>query len=69
MYKEHTDTDQDIICHCSGTTAAKIRSLASNNLTDLAEISRKTGAVSGCGGCESQILALIAQLSATPTSH
>ncbi len=52
--------NKEIICHCSGTTKATIESLLSNNITDLDEISRKTGACSGCGSCESSVLDLIA---------
>ena len=52
--------NQEIICHCSGTTKQTIKALLSNNINDLDEISRKTGACSGCGSCESSVLELIA---------
>lgn len=41
----------EIICHCSGTGRAYIRSLFKQGM-DVAAISRWTGALSGCGGCE-----------------
>lgn len=40
-----------IICDCSGTTVAKVTALIDEG-HDLDMISRKTGAFSGCGGCE-----------------
>jgi NAD(P)H-nitrite reductase large subunit len=54
--------NKEIICHCSGTTKETIETLLSNNITDLDEISRKTGACSGCGSCESWVLELIAEV-------
>ena len=53
------DKNKDVICHCSGTTKEKIKELVAYNITDLDEISRKTGACSGCGACEISILELI----------
>jgi len=58
----NTQKRQEIICHCSGTTEETIKTLLTNNITDLDEISRKTGACSGCGSCESAVLELIAEL-------
>ena len=49
---------EEIICACSGTTKAKVQSLISQGF-DIDIISRKTGAVSGCGGCEWDIAELI----------
>jgi len=40
-----------VICDCSGTTTGKVLDLI-NSGCDLDTISRKTGAFSGCGGCE-----------------
>jgi bacterioferritin-associated ferredoxin len=51
---------QNIICHCSGTTQEKIKTLIENDITDLDGISRRTGVCSGCGACENLILKLIA---------
>jgi bacterioferritin-associated ferredoxin len=52
---------QNIICHCSGTTKEKIKTLIENEITDLDSLSRKTGVFSGCGACENLILQLIAE--------
>jgi bacterioferritin-associated ferredoxin len=47
------DSKQDIVlCDCSGTTNKKIESLIEQGIDDLEGISRKTGAIAGCGGCE-----------------
>ena len=46
-----TDPADEILCPCSGTTRAHIRRLHEQGL-DMDAISRKTGAISGCGGCE-----------------
>lgn len=40
-----------IICPCSGTTRSKVLSLYDQG-KDVEAISRYTGALSGCGGCE-----------------
>jgi bacterioferritin-associated ferredoxin len=54
---------QNIICHCSGTTQEKIEALIDNGITDLDSLSRRTGVCSGCGACENLILQLIAEYS------
>lgn len=46
--------EDEVICECSGTTRAKVRILFEQGL-DADAISRKTGALSGCGGCEWEI--------------
>ena len=57
------DKNIDIICYCSGTTKEKIKALMDNKITDLDGISRKTGACSGCGACETLVLELIDEYS------
>ena len=58
---ENTDLNE-VICPCSGTTKAKIKSLVEEGF-DLDAISRKTGALSGCSGCEWEIGEFIKELS------
>lgn len=41
----------EVMCHCSGTRRGNIRQLAEGGM-DMHAISRWTGALSGCGGCE-----------------
>lgn len=41
----------EIMCPCSGTTRGTIQSLFEHGL-DIEAISRRTGALSGCSGCE-----------------
>jgi NAD(P)H-nitrite reductase large subunit len=43
--------ENEVICHCSGTRREYIRSLYQQGM-DVDAISRWTGALSGCGGCE-----------------
>ena len=40
-----------VMCHCSGTKRDYIKSLYEQGM-DIQAISRWTGALSGCGGCE-----------------
>jgi bacterioferritin-associated ferredoxin len=53
------EIDDEIICDCSGTTRKKIESLIAQGIDTLDGISRKTGAVSGCGACDWDISALL----------
>jgi bacterioferritin-associated ferredoxin len=51
-----------VLCHCSGTKRDHIRQLVEQGM-DMQAISRWTGALSGCGGCEWDIAAFIKELS------
>jgi NAD(P)H-nitrite reductase large subunit len=51
----------DVICPCSGTTKAKIKNLVESGF-DLDAISRKTGALTGCSGCEWEIAEFVKEL-------
>lgn len=62
MTKNISYLDDEIICPCSGTTRGKIQSLFKQGL-DLDAISRRTGALTGCSGCEWEILELLKNLS------
>ena len=67
------DTQADIpedavMCHCSGTRRAYIRSLYAQGM-DMDAISRWTGALSGCGGCEWDIADFLKHLSEQKQSH
>jgi bacterioferritin-associated ferredoxin len=50
----HISDPDEIMCLCSGTTCAEIQCLFLQGLDEEA-ISRKTGALSGCAGCEWEI--------------
>jgi NAD(P)H-nitrite reductase large subunit len=56
-----TNPDDIIICSCSGTKRSQIERLFNQGM-DLDEISRWTGALSGCGGCEWDIEGLLITL-------
>lgn len=62
MSINNTDFPDEIICSCSGTTRAEIETLFKKGM-DVDAISRWTGALSGCAGCESDISKLIQALS------
>jgi NAD(P)H-nitrite reductase large subunit len=51
----------NIICPCSGTTRGEIAHLFAQG-KDIDAISRWTGAVSGCGGCEWDIAEMLKAL-------
>jgi bacterioferritin-associated ferredoxin len=61
MNNLHPDRKKDVICGCSGTTAGQIKRLIDKGVDDFDEISRATGACSGCGACDTDILALLAE--------
>jgi len=56
------DRTDEVICDCSGTTRGKIISLFEQGIVDTDTISRKTGAISGCGSCEYDIENLLDEL-------
>lgn len=62
MNTSNTAPDDTVICPCSGTKRSMIQSLFEQGM-DLDAISRWTGAVSGCGGCEWDIAEYLQQLS------
>ena len=51
----------EIICHCSGIKRDNIERLFEQGM-DMYAISRWTGALSGCGGCEWDIALLLKEL-------
>ena len=52
----------EVICDCSGTTRGKIISLFEQGIVDTDTISRKTGAISGCGSCDYDIENLLDEI-------
>ncbi|MDO8825295.1 (2Fe-2S)-binding protein [Methylophaga sp.] len=61
--KNNTNENIDeVICDCSGTTRGKIISLVEQGIVDSDTISRKTGAISGCGSCDHEIEMLLDEL-------
>lgn len=55
------DHEDEVICLCSGTTRGDIERWFAQGL-DMDAISRKTGAVSGCAGCEWDVSELLRNL-------
>ncbi|WP_031435573.1 (2Fe-2S)-binding protein [Methylomarinum vadi] len=59
MNPSNREEEQEVICDCSGTTAAKIKQLIDQGVDNLERISRITGACSGCGSCDSTVMELL----------
>lgn len=59
--KQQTNLEE-VLCDCSGTTRGKIHLLVEQGVDTLDAISRRTGAVAGCGGCEWDIADLLKTL-------
>ncbi|MDT4289786.1 (2Fe-2S)-binding protein [Methylomonas sp. MO1] len=53
------NTENNVLCYCSGTTEQQIKALLAEGIVDPERISRITGAASGCGGCEFELQQLI----------
>jgi NAD(P)H-nitrite reductase large subunit len=53
----------EVICQCSGTTRGYIEKMVQQGL-DVDEISQRSGALTGCGGCEWDIAELVKALGA-----
>ena len=51
MNTKSANPADEVMCPCSGTKRGNIQSLFEQGL-DMDAISRWTGAISGCGGCE-----------------
>lgn len=51
MSENSIPPEDEVMCTCSGTTRGQIQALFEQGL-DMDGISRKTGALTGCGGCE-----------------
>ncbi|MFA6040016.1 MAG: (2Fe-2S)-binding protein [Methylophilus sp.] len=55
------DDPDEVMCTCTGTTRGAILRMFAQGL-DIEAISRKSGALSGCGGCEYDIETLLQAL-------
>ncbi|MGB2831798.1 MAG: (2Fe-2S)-binding protein [Methylotenera sp.] len=51
----------EVMCACSGTTRGQIQNLFKEGL-DIEAISRWTGALSGCAGCEWDVAEFLKEL-------
>lgn len=61
MNTKNTNLDDEVMCSCSGTTRGEIQSLFKEGL-DIDAISRRTGALSGCAGCEWDVAQFLKEL-------
>ncbi len=62
MTEPADDLTNEVMCTCSGTTRGMIYDLVMQG-KDLEAISRYSGALSGCGGCEWEIGEFVRALS------
>ena len=53
--------NDEVMCACSGTTRGQIQNLFKEGL-DIEAISRWTGALSGCAGCEWDVAEFLKEL-------
>lgn len=63
MSQPEENPQDEVMCLCSGTRRSRIRELFLQGF-DVEAISRKSGALSGCGGCEWDIAAFVEELAA-----
>jgi bacterioferritin-associated ferredoxin len=61
MSSNNANPEDEVICLCSGTKRSDIERWFGQGL-DMEAISRKTGALSGCAGCEWDISELLKNL-------
>ncbi len=61
MNTKNANPVDEVMCPCSGTKRGNIQSLYEQGL-DIDAISRWTGAISGCGGCEWDIAQFLNEL-------
>ena len=66
MNTNNPDSPDEVICPCTGTTRGQVEKLFNEGL-DLDAISRRTGALSGCAGCEWDVAQLLKALSEQQT--
>ena len=68
MNTENIQPPDEVMCDCSGTTRGDIERLFAQGM-DLEAISRWTGALTGCGGCEWDIEQLLKALAEQQVSN
>lgn len=68
MNTKNTNLSDEIMCPCSGTRRSNIQRLFEQGM-DMDAISRYTGAISGCGGCEWDIAEFLKDLAEQKTDN
>jgi NAD(P)H-nitrite reductase len=61
MTTNSSQSADEVICMCSGTTRGYIEKLVQQGL-DVDAISQRSGALTGCGGCEWDVVELVKAL-------
>lgn len=62
MSASELNQQDEVMCPCSGTKRSTIQRMFEQGLT-VEEISQRSGALSGCGGCEWDIAEFVESLS------
>ncbi len=62
MTEINQEQQSEVICDCTGTTKEKVLSLIEQG-ADLDKISSATGACTGCGSCDVEVINLIKEFS------
>jgi len=68
MSAKNANPTDEVMCRCSGTRRDNIQRLYEQGM-DVDAISRWTGALSGCGGCEWDIADFLKVLAEQKRSH
>ncbi|MDX8385855.1 MAG: (2Fe-2S)-binding protein [Gallionella sp.] len=67
METKPDSSEDEVMCHCTGTTRDKVKRLFEQGM-DVQAISDWTGALTGCGGCEWEIGDFLKELAAQRAS-
>jgi NAD(P)H-nitrite reductase large subunit len=59
MNENNANQNDQVICSCTGTTKAKIIELINKGAKDLDKIASATGASTGCGSCDVEVVDIL----------
>ncbi|HIF53722.1 MAG: (2Fe-2S)-binding protein [Methylococcales bacterium] len=59
MKQSDVEENEQIICTCTGTTKTKILQLIDQGAKDLDQIASATGASTGCGSCDVEVMDIL----------
>ncbi len=59
MNEQNLEGSDEVICTCTGTTRTKVIQLIKKGAKDLDKIASATGASTGCGSCDVDVLDIL----------
>ncbi|KAF3980965.1 MAG: (2Fe-2S)-binding protein [Methylococcales symbiont of Hymedesmia sp. n. MRB-2018] len=59
MNEDDPSENDKVICTCTGTTKAKVIELINKGAKDLDKIASATGASTGCGSCDVEVMDIL----------